>query len=404
MNRKSLLVLLVFGALMTNTISPYAAPNQSVTELENEKAEIQSEKNQITKELEDIYNKLKIKNEEIEKIQAIVDNLQSELDSLEANISTLKSDIVSKEEQILENTIEYEKKLEEESKQKDILRERLRRNYINNTYNDFLAIILDSTSLSEVAQKFKIITNILNKDKQAIKDMQAAQKALEDTRVTLEIDKKELSEKRTSLEATQQSIAEKQGVYLSQKAVLDEEFKSLENIENIKQEKIKYLESREQKIDLDIHNLLHPPEEEEWDDSITTTDGIYGMFIKPSTGRLTSYFGYRTDPITGAAGNNHTGLDIANSFGTPVRAAAAGRVTFSGWNSGGYGKFVIIDHGNGVVTRYAHNQKLLVDVGDYVTQGQQIAEMGSTGYSTGSHLHFEIKVNGKFINPLPVYK
>lgn len=106
--------------------------------------------------------------------------------------------------------------------------------------------------------------------------------------------------------------------------------------------------------------------------------------------RITQYFGWR-----------HTGLDIAGPVGTPLYAARAGKVIRSqcGWN-GGYGCYVIIDHGGGVQTLYGHASKLFVEVGEEVAQGQNIALMGSTGRSTGSHIHFEVRINGKRTNPL----
>ena len=94
----------------------------------------------------------------------------------------------------------------------------------------------------------------------------------------------------------------------------------------------------------------------------------------------------------------HYGLDIAVPTGTPIRAAAAGRVTFAG-RRGGYGYLVIIDHGKGVETRYAHNSKLLVSAGDRVERGQIIARSGNTGNSTGPHLHFEIRYRAKAVDP-----
>lgn len=122
----------------------------------------------------------------------------------------------------------------------------------------------------------------------------------------------------------------------------------------------------------------------------------------PTYGRITSRFGDRKDPIRGRS-DFHDGIDIANSLGTDVRAAGKGVVKFSSYKSG-YGRLIVIDHGNGYKTLYAHNSKLLVNVGDKVEKGQIIAKMGSTGRSTGSHLHFEIHLNGKPINPLTILK
>ncbi len=115
-------------------------------------------------------------------------------------------------------------------------------------------------------------------------------------------------------------------------------------------------------------------------------------------GFISSYFGERTDPFTGRE-EFHKGVDFAGIAGAPVIAVAAGVVTWAG-NRDGYGTLVEINHGNGYVTRYAHNERVLVKVGETVTRGQTIALMGSTGRSTGPHVHFEVLRNGRQVNPL----
>ena len=125
--------------------------------------------------------------------------------------------------------------------------------------------------------------------------------------------------------------------------------------------------------------------------STTTAKNLGISFIKPSSGVVTSRFGARW-------GRTHTGIDLGAPTGTPIKAAAGGTVIFSGWK-GTLGKLVVISHGNGVQTYYAHCSSLLVSSGDTVSAGQLIAKMGNTGRSTGPHLHFEIRVNGSAINP-----
>ena len=122
-----------------------------------------------------------------------------------------------------------------------------------------------------------------------------------------------------------------------------------------------------------------------------------GSFSWPCTGTLTSRFGYRSLRLSGS--NNHQGIDIGNSYGTSIYASDGGTVTYAGW-MGGYGYLIIIDHGNGYETYYGHNSSLVAYVGQKVHKGQLIARMGSTGYSTGNHCHFGIKLNGTFVNPL----
>jgi murein DD-endopeptidase MepM/ murein hydrolase activator NlpD len=117
-------------------------------------------------------------------------------------------------------------------------------------------------------------------------------------------------------------------------------------------------------------------------------------FVWPAKGTLTSGYGWRW-------GRMHRGIDIAAPTGTPIVAAADGRVKKSGWDDGGYGNLVEIQHPDGTVTRYAHNSGLLVNAGQEVRQGQQIAKMGSTGFSTGPHSHFEVHLPGRgAVNPM----
>lgn len=123
----------------------------------------------------------------------------------------------------------------------------------------------------------------------------------------------------------------------------------------------------------------------------------------PSKGRVTSTFGRRKDPFSGEVGDFHQGLDIANASGTPIMATADGVVQIASWQ-GGYGRLVVIDHGRGFKTYYAHNSELLVKRGDRVKRGQQISKMGTSGHSTGYHLHYEVWQNGRVVNPMQYVK
>jgi murein DD-endopeptidase MepM/ murein hydrolase activator NlpD len=118
---------------------------------------------------------------------------------------------------------------------------------------------------------------------------------------------------------------------------------------------------------------------------------------------FTSGFGVRSDPFHAGAAM-HPGIDLSGSYGTPIYATADGTVLRSGWNSGGYGNLVEIDHGRGITTRYGHMSAILVSAGDHITRGQQIGRMGSTGRSTGNHLHYEVRIDGRAVNPIPFMK
>ena len=118
---------------------------------------------------------------------------------------------------------------------------------------------------------------------------------------------------------------------------------------------------------------------------------------------FTSGFGVRSDPFRAGAAM-HPGIDLAGAYGTPIYATADGTVVRAGWNSGGYGNLVELDHGRGITTRYGHMSAILVKAGEHVTRGQQIGRMGSTGRSTGNHLHYEVRIDGRAVNPIPFMK
>src|SRR4029453_3150129 len=125
---------------------------------------------------------------------------------------------------------------------------------------------------------------------------------------------------------------------------------------------------------------------------------------KPArTAEFTSGYGTRTDPFRGGAAR-HQGIDLAAPVGTPIYATADGMVMAAGWNSGGYGNLIKLDHGRGIETRYGHPSALLVSPGQHGVRGQQIARMGSTGRSTGSHLHYEVRIAGAAVDPIPFMK
>ena len=124
-----------------------------------------------------------------------------------------------------------------------------------------------------------------------------------------------------------------------------------------------------------------------------------GKFAWPMIGRITSPFGYRRNPLWGGV-SLHTGVDIAAPYGKPISCADSGEVIYSGWWDG-YGKAVVIDHGKGYTTVYGHMSRIYAQVGQMVTKGESIGLVGSTGFSTGPHLHFEIRVNGRPVDPMP---
>lgn len=166
----------------------------------------------------------------------------------------------------------------------------------------------------------------------------------------------------------------------------------LENVDEVNEENIQVAK---EKMTANLQSELDEKEEKE----SRTVNGIY-LAVVPVTGRITSRFGANES----IRDHTHKGIDIGAAGGTPILATADGVVTRAGWSSG-YGNLVVIDHGNGVTTYYGHCSRLYISVGAEVKAGDKIAAVGSTGNSTGNHLHFEIRLNGKQVNPQKyVYK
>jgi murein DD-endopeptidase MepM/ murein hydrolase activator NlpD len=142
-----------------------------------------------------------------------------------------------------------------------------------------------------------------------------------------------------------------------------------------------------------------------WKRLDTLQDGVFAVpSDKPvRTAAFTSSYGVRSDPFQGRAAM-HAGIDLAGPVGTPIYATADGTVETAGWNNGGYGNLIKIDHGRGIETRYGHLSQVLVHDGQRIHRGDLIAKMGSTGRSTGSHLHYEVRIDGRAVNPIPFMK
>ena len=409
MNKRKIILYLSLVAILSSNVVSFATTsdqiesnNNKISELKEEKESLEQEKKSINNEILEVISKMEAKQEEIDAVQEKIDELQKEIDELQDSIDKTTEEISATEDKIKETEDVYTQKEAELSYQKEVLSNWVKRSYINNTYNNFLGIILDSSSLSEVLFKAKYVSDIMDNDKQIIDNLNETKVELAKTKEKLDKEKESLANSKSSLEYQQQIIKEKQSIILSEKEVLDKEMSELNKLEEEKQSKIEsiiksqnYIESQIEDLTIENKTLTNILQQ-----TSSSTGGVSygsGTFINPTTGTYTSNYGYRIHPITGKR-SFHTGQDIANSYGTKIVAADGGKVVKASYN-GAYGNAIVIEHGNGYSTMYAHLQSFSVSVGDVVTQGQKIGEMGSTGWSTGPHLHYEVWYNGNHINP-----
>jgi murein DD-endopeptidase MepM/ murein hydrolase activator NlpD len=258
------------------------------------------------------------------------------------------------------------------------------------------AIVGDgSSSLLEVLERVRMLSIIADEDARILEQIESLKDQIVDQRRTLQEERARVA----SIEADQAAVT-------SELQAADQECKaSLGEVAAVRAAKKAVLVSiekdqaawarQEDQLQADsgrIATLLKKTK------SATPTKAGKGVLSWPLVGAVTSGFGYRIHPIFRVR-KLHTGIDLDCEMGDPIKAAAAGTVIFAGWR-GGYGKCTIIDHGGGLATLYAHQSAILASVGQVVKRGVVIGKVGSTGYSTGAHLHFEVRVNGSPINPM----
>lgn len=348
--------------------------------------------NDLKKELENNQQKVEDTKKEIQKKQSEQNKQISQRDALDIEISGLQDDIDQVQSVIAEKDAEIEKKneeialLEEEIKKTDKkLKTRMKIIYENGTIS-YLEMIFSAKGISDLFTRIAIVQSILKHDNAIIEEFETKVQEVEDAKNIIETEKNEQVEARQILE-------QKQGAIESKKAEKDKLINALNNdINELKRQEAE-MEAAERQIQAQINAALGTSSQS----TVKYTGN--GKFILPiaSYTRISSPFGYRIHPITGTK-KLHSGIDYAAPYGTAIYAAEDGKVLTSGWING-YGYTVTINHGGGYVTLYAHCSKLLVTAGQSVTKGQTIAKVGSTGNSTGNHLHFEVKVNGTAKNP-----
>ena len=293
-------------------------------------------------------------------------------------MKTLQSSIDELNQQLIIATQEYIEK-------SDLLAKRLVAVYEAGD-TQYLDILLKSKDITDFISRSYLIQEIAEYDSVLIKDVEEERNNIETTRQKLENEQSEIQSLKAKNEQTTIVLSNMQTLQENYLSELSEDEKKLqEQLTEYKKEQ----EEIERQIILST-NINNP--------DIQYTGGEMLWPVAISGTAVTSDYGVREHPIQGVV-REHTGIDIGNTpTGTPVVASADGVVTYAGW-LGGYGNCVMINHGDGVVTLYGHGNKILTSVNTEVKQGDVIMEVGSTGNSTGPHLHFEVRVNGTPTSP-----
>lgn len=381
-------------------------------------------------EIDDLQKKLDALEQQAQEQQDVINDLTSQkarfitrklaLDNkIEINrqmIDLIGDQIEIYDEIIAEKQAELDKALEKETAQTELLRSRIRAMEENSTYS-YASFIFDSSSVTELLSRIGDVNDIMHYDKTleeeymaAREDVESIKKSYEEARHEQELLQKELDTKQAELDAQVEAaytmIADietlSDDAQAEYDAIAEEEAKAEETL----QEAIRKRAAEQAKYNQN-NNSNNGGGNSGGSGGNSGGGGSSGggsatslsnlQWPVPSCTLITSRFGYRVAPTTGAS-TYHGGLDIGAGMGASIVAAGAGDVIYAGAN-GGYGNCVMIDHGNGVVTVYAHMSSIGVSYGQYVTAGQYVGAVGSTGVSTGPHCHFEIRINGAQTDP-----
>ncbi len=377
--RKVLCMILAFVICSFSLFSCVRAEeiNNETNNLESQRDELQNQIDEASGQLEDIQNELSDNLKQVQKLDERIATSQQELDELNAKIAEMQKNA----EEVESNLKEVQEKYD---RQKELLDNSLIAIY-ESSDTKYLDVILSSKSISEFLSNYFLVTELASYEMDLLNEMQAKKEEIETSKKKLDENKKQLADIKTNQTKTAKVLENTKSVRENFIAKLSDEEKEI-------QTKIDEYNTRFNEINAEILALAMQG---------IDTKYIGGELAWPVPGytRISSKYGMRTHPITGVY-KLHTGVDISAPMGANFIAANDGIVTKASYNSA-YGNMVIIDHGGGVSTLYAHGSEILVQVGQVVKRGDAVLKVGSTGYSTGPHAHFEVRLNGVVTDPMP---
>lgn len=344
------------------------ADTQQSKNVEQKRIELKKKINSLAKLERQETNKLTRNQQKLEKNQLALKRSKYKYDQKQDKISDLQKELNSH--------------LKQYNKRNAASAERIRCIY-KTKHTMILDVLFSTTTISQFLDRIYYQNLIIQSDKNKIQTIKAESREIANLKYKLEVEKKQLSRIIRDIDKENANI----------KVTINQN-KSM--IEKIQKDKRAY-ERSERELMRQSENLGSMISKTTKNSGVTVTSG----FILPVGGRVTSPYGWRIHPIFKSR-IFHNGIDYGAPYGTPIKASNSGKVIFSGWY-GGYGRVVILDHGSctgsPTTTLYAHMSKQKVVVGQSVTRGQTIGYVGTSGYATGPHLHFEVRINGKPQNP-----
>ena len=383
------ILLLVVSVSIAVRIPVYASENEEIEQLEMERQQalemIEGLKSSISEVQEDIDNLTIEKND----IQGYIKSLDGQINILTNEITAFERKIEEKIVDIEETRISLEQAKEACEQQYKAMKLRIRYMYENGKSN-ILEIFIGLESMAEMLKQVTFMEAVYTYDRNMLDEYTAIKDEIARKENVLEAELNNLelmqAELRTQKEKIDNIVNRKKGELIEKNGEISDALVNRKDYE----EELEQQEKLLNEIEEEIAKAANPGR---------YTGTISGFIWPcPDYNRISSYFGPRPQPVPGAS-TNHKGIDLTASYGTAILASASGMVT-TATHSNSAGNYIVIAHGNGMSTVYMHCSLLLVSVGDNVEQGEMIAKVGSTGYSSGNHLHFGIIKNGTYVDPL----
>lgn len=404
MRKKKIAVLAAAAALTLGTVFSSYATSKAIEDAKKKVSSMEEEKKKVESTLKELEGKKS-------DIAAYVKELDRNLSALAGELTKLEGDISQKEEQIEEAKVELETAKITENRQYEDMKLRIQYMY-ENGQTGLLESMMQSESIAELLNRAEYASQITSYDRKMLEEYRKNRQEVALKEEALKTEHQELLTLQDSTKAKQSSVKTLMASKEAELASYETKIASAQGEIDQYNADIKAQEEHMARVEAEIRRKEEEARKAEearraeeakknqssaGGDSTVKKGNTNFIWPCPASGRISSAFGDRSSPTEGAS-TNHKGIDIPAPSGSSIVAAADGKVVISTYSYSA-GNYIMIDHGGGLTTVYMHCSQLLVKEGETVKQGQTIAKVGSTGYSTGPHLHFGVRSGGSYVNP-----
>ena len=404
MRKKKIAVLAAAAALTLGTVFSSYATSKAIEDAKKKVSSMEEEKKKVESALKELEGKKS-------DTAAYVKELDRNLSALAGELTKLEGDISQKEEQIEEAKVELETAKITENRQYEDMKLRIQYMY-ENGQTGLLESMMQSESIAELLNRAEYASQITSYDRKMLEEYRKTRQEVALKKEALKTEHQELLTLQDSTKAKQSSVKTLMASKEAELASYETKIASAQGEIDQYNADIKAQEEHMARVEAEIRRKEEEARKAEearraeeakknqssaGGDSTVKKGNTNFIWPCPASGRISSAFGDRSSPTEGAS-TNHKGIDIPAPSGSSIVAAADGKVVISTYSYSA-GNYIMIDHGGGLTTVYMHWSQLLVKEGETVKQGQTIAKVGSTGYSTGPHLHFGVRSGGSYVNP-----